>query len=96
MFRPLIALGAAATLSAVAGAQKPLRAADIPVSQAATEAATAFHTLKIGRALVYPRVRKLIDELTWHKRLDEALGAARQAGKPVLWIQALGRLTGYV
>jgi len=77
-------------------AQQPLRAEDIPISAEATAQAKEFQKLKVDRRLVNKRYRKLTKELTWHKKLDDALGAARQSGKPVVWIHALGKLTGYV
>jgi hypothetical protein len=96
MIRPLAVVGVALSLYGFAIAQQPLRAVDIPISPAATQSAQEFRNLKIDKALVHQRVRKLTKELTWHKKLDAALAASQQSGKPVLWIQALGKLTGYV
>jgi len=39
---------------------------------------------------------KLATELAWQTDLDVACQAAKAAGKPVLWIQALGELDGYL
>lgn len=77
-------------------AQQPLRAEDIPISAEATAKAQEFQQLKVGKRLVNERFRKLKKELTWHKKLEDALGAAKKSGKPVVWIHALGKLTGYV
>ena len=40
-------------------------------------------------------VTRLVRDLDWHDDLDAALEDAAAAGKPVLWIQALGELDGY-
>ena len=48
-------------------------------------------TMRTHRAL-----RKLKRELTWHKDLDTAAAAAGKSGKPIVLIQALGDLKGYV
>jgi hypothetical protein len=40
-------------------------------------------------------VGKLTRELTWQRDLADAAAAARQAGKPIFWLQLLGDLRGY-
>ena len=40
------------------------------------------------------RVAKVQDSLAWHSDLDEAREAAIQSNKPILWVQALGDLSG--
>jgi hypothetical protein len=70
--------------------QQPLGAEDIPMSAAAAEEARRFRELKVSKFVVNKRVRKLT------KKLDRALAASKRSGKPLVWIQALGRLTGYV
>lgn len=77
-------------------AQKLLRAKDIPTSADASVAASKFQDLRVGKLQVRKRVRKLHKELDWHRSLDKALAAAKKSGKPVVWIHALGKLTGYV
>ncbi len=76
--------------------QQPLGAEDIPMSAAAAEAAQRFRELKVSKLVVKKRVRKLTKELVWHTKLDRALAASKRSGKPLVWIHALGKLTGYV
>ena len=76
--------------------QQPLGAEDIPMSAAAAEEARRFRELKVSKFVVNKRVRKLTKKLVWHTKLDRALAASKRSGKPLVWIQALGRLTGYV
>ena len=38
---------------------------------------------------------KRLKELEWHKALDQATEAAEANGKPILWLQTLGDLTGF-
>ena len=79
-----------------AAAQQPLGLQDIPVSEQASKEALQFRALVVEKRQVRKQVGKLTRGLVWHKKLDAALDAAGQSGKPVLWIQALGKLTGYV
>lgn len=39
-------------------------------------------------------IERVTSELTWHDDLDEARQAAIEANKPILYIQALGDLSG--
>ena len=96
MKRTLLSTTVVLSLFAPCTAQKPLRAADIPVGVEATKTARQFQQLKLSNVQVKKRVRKLHKELTWHKRLDKAVAAAKVSGKPIVWIHALGKLTGYV
>ena len=45
---------------------------------------------------VAQNVRKLTTEMRWYSSIGSALGAARSKGKPVVWIQALGDLDGFL
>jgi len=40
------------------------------------------------------QIETLQTELVWHDDLEEARQAAIQANKPILWVQALGDLSG--
>ena len=89
----------AAALVSVSGllsAQSPFTAADVPVSQEATKQAHKFRSLVYGKKTVRRNVRKLTKELVWHKTLEDATTAAEISGKPIILIQALGDLKGYV
>ena len=84
------------SLCVPAASQQLLGVGDIPVSEEASREAMEFRGLVVEKRAVRQQVRKLTKELVWHKKLDDALRAAEQSGKPVLWIHALGKLTGYV
>lgn len=58
-------------------------------------AASRYRRHRMEGAAVEKAVRRLASELRWHDSLDAALAAARASAKPVLWVQALGELTGY-
>jgi hypothetical protein len=58
--------------------------------------ARSFRRLKVSGEQVEKNVRKLTKELKWHKSLGSALAAGRREGKPVVWIQALGDLNGFL
>lgn len=58
--------------------------------------ARKFRRLKVSGEQVAKNVRKLTKELKWYKNLGSALAAGRREGKPVVWIQALGDLDGFL
>ncbi len=58
--------------------------------------ARAFRRLRVSGDEVAKNVRKLTKELRWHKSLSSALASGRRQGKPVVWIQALGDLDGFL
>ncbi len=58
--------------------------------------ARAYRKLEVDGDAVIANVEKLTTELTWHGDLAAARDAARASGKPVLWVQALGDLDGYL
>ena len=58
--------------------------------------ARQFRRLKIPGDEVEKNVRRLTKELRWYKTLGAALGSARAKGRPVLWVQALGELKGFL
>lgn len=39
-------------------------------------------------------VQRVLREVTWHRKLDEAADVARRHGKPIVWVQALGEIRG--
>lgn len=57
--------------------------------------ARSFRRTKLQGDEVAARVARL-ESLTWQTDLDAAYAAARKANKPILWIHALGSLTGHL
>ena len=58
--------------------------------------ARSFRKLTVPGVEVAKNVKRLTTELRWHKNLSSALAAGRAKGKPVVWIQALGDLKGFL
>lgn len=56
--------------------------------------ARGFRRLQVDGAQVRPATEKLAKELKWHRSLKSAQREARRTGKPIVWIHALGDLTG--
>ena len=54
-----------------------------------------FRKLKLKPNEVEQSVAK-VTSLRWHGSLNSALTAGKSSGKPVLWIQALGDLDGFL
>lgn len=48
----------------------------------------------VGRDLK-SSVGRVLGELDWREKLDDARATAAATGKPILWIQALGELDGF-
>ncbi len=63
-------------------------------SPASTEA-RAFLRTRVANRTLNKAIKTVAKRLHWHDDLDAALGAADNQTKPVLWIHALGTLTGY-
>lgn len=84
------------SLSGLISAQSPFTLADVPVSKIATERAQRFRAVTYDKKRVYKNVRTLTRELVWHRDLATARDAAMKSGKPILLIQALGDLKGFV
>ncbi len=61
----------------------------------ARPAVQEFRKLAIPGKQVSAEVRKLRKKLKWHKTLRAASREAKKTDKPILWIQALGKLSGY-
>lgn len=57
--------------------------------------AQQFRRLRVPGKQVLRAVHTLKRQLTWHGRLQGAVRTAKQADKPIVWIQALGNLRGY-
>lgn len=55
-----------------------------------------FRSLRMPGDRVEKNVEKLTKKLHWYKSLSSALTAARRQGKPVVFIQALGDLDGFL
>ena len=41
------------------------------------------------------QVRRVLVEMTWHKKLAEAAKVATTQHKPIVWVQALGDIRGF-
>lgn len=96
MMRPAWSVALVLCAQISVSAQTPLSSSEIPVSKQATADAKAFRAQVVSEKEVYRNVRKLTTELKWHSRLKTATKEANKNGKPILWIQALGELNGYV
>ena len=55
-----------------------------------------FRMLTLPGEEVATNVKRLTKQLHWHRTLAGALASGRTKGKPVLWIQALGDLKGFL
>ena len=73
----------------------PMAAAVIRELSAAEAAAEAFRKIQVRGSDLTKAVHAVTKTLTWHDKLGDAARAARESGKPILWIQALGTLQGY-
>ncbi len=93
--RNLAILGGLLLLSLPALAQTRLTAGEIPRTTGATNSAQQFQGLRTSGAEVRRSVKKLVQELRWHKTLKSAAKEAKRTGKPIVWIHALGALSGY-
>ena len=72
-------------------AAQPRRRTELTQAQ---QAARSFQRSVTGGRTVKKNVSRL-RSLVWHKKLKSAYASARRHNKPLLWIQALGSLTGY-
>lgn len=72
---------------------KSMLKAKAPQSPAAA-AALAFQRSEVPGSKVGAGVRRALHSLLWHRDLEEAASAARQQGRPIVWVQALGELRG--
>ncbi len=93
--RNLAILGGLLALSLAAAGQSPLTAREIPKSTDAATSAHQFQSLRTPGGQVLRSVKKLVRELRWHKTLQSAAKEAKKTGKPIVWIHALGALSGY-
>ena len=89
-----------ASLAAVAtplvDAQQSWKESARAKSKQARRDAREFQQLQVPGETVALNVRKLRRELHWHSTLSGALRAGQNQGKPVVWIQALGDLDGFL
>ena len=65
------------------------------VGGVSTAAGRRFSALRIGGEDNRARTERVTKELTWHSSLNPAFRAARRKGRPIVYIQALGDITGY-
>lgn len=68
-----------------------------PVGPVTPELAQAlkFQQTRVRGRELRSSLKKLTRDVKWHRTLASAARVARQEGKPILWIQALGSLTGH-
>ena len=59
-------------------------------------AARKFRQTRVTGRRLAKRVDLVRRELRWHKKLSSAVEAARAQKRPILWIQTLGSLSGYL
>ena len=90
--------------------QKALRRAKMRENRAAVQAqraehkkaraiqkdAKAYKKLKMPAEALQANIEKLTHQLDWQDSLEEARRIAKRDGKSVLWIHALGELSGYL
>ncbi len=88
-----LALVSCILIAGLAAQQRP--STDVRERQA-RQNPRAFRQLEIPGEQVAQNVSKLTQELHWHQTLRSALRAARSEDKPVLWVQALGDLQGFL
>ena len=74
--------------------QAPLAA--LRAAKLTKKAARRFRKLRVEGDELAQNTAKLTSELHWHDDLAAAREESRQSGKPVLWIQALGELDGFL
>ncbi len=102
-FALILTLAAASTATAQAPATSSPLTGPIVLSSPyggdknskATDEARAFQLKRVSGRTVHKAVRKL-RKLTWHSKLERAQKQAQLTNKPIVWIQALGDLKGYV
>ncbi len=58
--------------------------------------ARSFRRLRVPGEEVAKNVKRLTKELHWYRTLGGALASGRSKGKPILWVQALGDLKGFL
>jgi hypothetical protein len=66
-----------------------------PEKSPAEAAAEEFRKKQVKGAELKKAVDKLLKGLHWYDKLADAKAVAAAAGKPVLWIQALGDVNGF-
>jgi hypothetical protein len=62
----------------------------------AGRSAHAFRRLRVPGEQVEQNVEKLVSELRWYSNLRAARAAGKAKDKPVVWIQALGEIDGFL
>jgi hypothetical protein len=58
-------------------------------------AARAFQATRVAGRDLKSSVGRVLGELDWREKLDDARATAAATGKPILWVQALGELDGF-
>jgi hypothetical protein len=75
-------------------AKKAKRALEQAAKAKAKKVREFTKTYQVPAEELAKNVSKLQSALPWHDNLEEAKRAATQSNKPILWIQALGDLSG--
>lgn len=86
----------ALTVHAQDRVQEGERSPDDALLQKKMKDARGFRSLRLPGDRVEKNVEKLTKELHWYKSLSSALTAGRRQGKPIVFIQALGDLDGFL
>ncbi len=99
MERPLALLAAALFLSIPVSGQAvlaPRSLKEIPKADQDTRVQVGqFQSVQLKGKQLKKAVDRVTKELTWHKHLENARLDAVKSGKPILWVQMLGDLTGH-
>lgn len=67
----------------------------MPSADPAGDRAREFFARRIAGKELKGAVAKVCKSLDWKKRLDDAVAAAKDDDKPILWIKALGDIDGF-
>jgi hypothetical protein len=73
----------------------PMGSGEVRELSAAEKEAQKFRRLQVRGQHLTRAVDTVVKALTWHDKLADAARVAKETGKPILWIQALGTLQGY-
>ena len=90
------AAGAATALAAQDQSPRPTTTMAWNGNGNAKRAARSFRHLKVPGEQVAQNVKKLVSELHWYKSLRAARTAGKTSDKPIVWIQALGNIDGFL
>lgn len=99
MERPLALLASALFLTIPVSSQAvlaPRALKEIPrAGKEAIAQVGQFRSVQLKGSQLKKAVDRVAKELNWHKHLSNARLEAVKSGKPILWVQMLGDLTGH-